>query len=72
MTSAGAAGADIGAGERSRRFWRAARVANAALDGWLPDHAVAVEGGRIRDVLPADRAPVEQTVDLGMFRCCPG
>ena len=31
MTISGAAGADIGAGERSMRFWRAARVANAAL-----------------------------------------
>ena len=54
------------------RFWRAARVANAALDGWLPDHSVAVEGGRIRDVLPAQRAPAEQTVDLGDVSLLPG
>ena len=72
MTISGAAGADIGAGERSMRFWRAARVANAALDGWLPDHAVGVEGGRIRDVLPAHQAPAEQTIDLGDVSLLPG
>lgn len=72
MMSASATGANIGAGERSMRFWRAARVANAALDGWLPDHAVAVEGRRIRDVLPADQAPAEQTIDLGDVSLLPG
>lgn len=54
------------------RFWRAARVANVGLDGWLPDHAVAVEGGRIRDVIPAEQAPAEQTTDLGDVSLLPG
>ena len=54
------------------RFWRAARVANAGLDGWLPDHAVAVEGGRIRDVIPAEQAPAERTTDLGDVSLLPG
>ena len=54
------------------RFWRAARVANAGLDGWLPDHAVAVESGRIRDVIPAGQAPAERTTDLGDVSLLPG
>ena len=54
------------------RFWRAARVANERLDGWLPDHAVAVEAGRIRDVIPGHQAPAEETVDLGDVSLLPG
>ena len=54
------------------RFWRAARVANTRLDGWLPDHAVAVEGGRIQNVLPAAQAPADSTTDLGDVSLLPG
>ena len=43
-----------------RRFYRAARVANEAVDGWLPDHAVGVSNGKIIDVLPAADAPAER------------
>ncbi len=53
-------------------FWRAARVANARLDGWLPDHAVAVEDGRIRAVVPAAQAPAERSSDLGDVSLLPG
>ena len=58
--------------ESERRFYRAARVANQTMDDWLLDHAVAVENGRIVDVLPAADAPVEQTVDLGDVSLLPG
>lgn len=54
------------------QWWRAARVANAALESWLPDHAVGVERGRIVDVQPAAQAPAEQTVDLGEVSLLPG
>ena len=54
------------------RFYRAARVANAELDGWLPDHAVAVRDGTIEDVLPAAQAPTERTLDLGDAAILPG
>ena len=36
------------------------RVANAALTGWLEDHAVVVENGRIEAVVP--RASLADTV----------
>ncbi len=55
-----------------RRFYRAARVANAALDGWLPDHAVGVADGKIIDVLPAADAPPGEVVDLGEVSLLPG
>lgn len=54
------------------RFYRAARVATAELDGWLPDHAVAVRDGAIEDVLPAAQAPDERTLDLGDAAILPG
>ena len=54
------------------RFYRAARVANAELDGWLPDHAVAVRDGLVEDVLPAAQAPAERTLDLGDAAILPG
>lgn len=55
-----------------RRFYRAARVANAAVDHWLPDHAVGVADGTIIDVLPAADAPREEVVDLGDVSLLPG
>ena len=58
--------------EPERRFYRAARVANATMDGWLPDHAVGVTGGTIIDVVPAADAPFEETVELGDVSLMPG
>ena len=55
-----------------RRFYRAARVANGPIDGWLPDHAVGVADGKIIDVLPAADAPGEEVVDLGDVSLLPG
>ena len=55
-----------------RRFYRAARVATAEVDGWLPDHAVGVEHGVIIDVLPAADAPAAEVVDLGDVSLLPG
>ena len=55
-----------------RHFYRAARVANTQLDGWLPDHAVGVERGRIIDVLPTADAPAAETIDLGDVSLLPG
>ena len=54
------------------RFYRAARVANDALDGWLPDHAVAVSDGRIVDVVRGDQAAAGATTDLGDVSLLPG
>ena len=56
----------------ARRFYRAARVANASMDAWLPDHAVGVEAGKILDVVRADQAPAGETVDLGDVSLLPG
>ena len=55
-----------------RRFYRAARVANRAMDSWLPDHAVGVADGKIIAILPATQAPAEETVDLGDVSLLPG
>lgn len=54
------------------RFYRAARVANAAMDGWLPDHAVGVVNGKIIDVVPSDAAPADATLNLGDVSLLPG
>ncbi len=54
------------------RFYRAARVANAAMDGWLPDHAVGVVNGKIIDVVPSDAAPADTTLNLGDVSLLPG
>lgn len=58
--------------DTERRFYRAARVANQAMDGWLPDHAVGVAGGTIFDILPVADAPAAVTVDLGDVSLMPG
>ena len=49
---------------------RAARVANATLDGWLTDAAVEVVDGRIASVvaagdLPSDIGTTHEVHDLG-------
>ena len=55
------------------RFYRTARVANAALDGWLPDHAVGVRDGVIVDVLPGALAPDDyRTLKLDRVSLLPG
>ena len=48
----------------------AARVANAEVSGWLPDHAVLVDDGRITAVTPASQLPSDvgsnySVLDLG-------
>jgi imidazolonepropionase-like amidohydrolase len=57
--------------------FRARRVANATVTGWLPDHAVMTEGGRIRAVvpqreLPRDVAATHAGHDLGDVALLPG
>lgn len=55
------------------RFYRADRVANEALDGWLPDHAVAVRDGIVVDIVPASQAPADyRTLKLGDVSVLPG
>jgi imidazolonepropionase-like amidohydrolase len=44
-----------------RTIYRARRVANAETSGWLPDHAVLVEAGRITGVVPAGELPADAT-----------
>jgi len=55
----------------------AGRVANAELGGWLPDHAVLVDDGSIRAVvprseLPSDAASTREIHDLGEVSLLPG
>lgn len=54
--------------ERDAVF-KARRVANAALTGWLEDHALVVEDGRIEAVVPrashADTVAVQTVDDAG-------
>jgi imidazolonepropionase-like amidohydrolase len=57
--------------------FRARRVANAELSGWLPDHAVLTNGERIAAVvaaaeLPRDAAETHQVYDLGDVALLPG
>jgi hypothetical protein len=40
-----------------RSIYTARRVANAETSGWLPDHAVLVEAGRITGVVPPRDLP---------------
>ena len=60
-----------------RSVFTAARVANESVDGWLPDHAVIVEGDRIEAVtpentLPSDIAETAQVYELGDVSLLPG
>ena len=59
------------------QLFLAARVAEAALDGWLRDAAVLVEDGRIQGVarradLPSDADGARETHDLGEVSLLPG
>ena len=61
----------------SGALFLAARVANRQLGGWLDDHAVLVDDGRISDVVPRASIPsdVEGTLevhDLGDVSLLPG
>jgi imidazolonepropionase-like amidohydrolase len=60
-----------------RIVYRARRVANPSVSGWLPDHAVIAEGGAIAAVLPAaelsrDLAASARLHDLGDVSLLPG
>jgi len=60
-----------------RSVFKARRVANETASGWLPDHAVVVEGERIAAVVPAARLPRDAGVtsrihDLGDVSLLPG
>ena len=60
-----------------RSVFKARRVANATVSGWLPDHAVLTEGGRIKAVvaqreLPPDVAATHRVHDLGDVSLLPG
>ena len=58
-------------------FVTAKRVANADMTGWLTDHAVRIEDGRITDVLPSASLPDAASIDgtvlhLGDVSLMPG
>ena len=60
-----------------RAVFKARRVANRDVSGWLPDHAVLTEGERITDVvpqrqLPRDVADTHHVHDLGDMSLLPG
>ena len=60
-----------------RSVFKARRVANATVSGWLPDHAVLTENGRIKAVvaqreLPPDVAATHRVHDLGDVSLRPG
>ncbi|MDA1095608.1 MAG: amidohydrolase family protein, partial [Acidobacteria bacterium] len=57
--------------------FKAARVANADVTAWLPDHAVIVENGRISEIVPSGRLPAgvgdtHAVHDLGDVSLLPG
>ena len=58
-------------------FVTADRVANADMTGWLTDHAVRIDDGRITDVLPTVQLPDADAIDgtvlhLGGVSLMPG
>jgi len=60
-----------------RSVFKARRVANATVSGWLADHAVLTENGRIKAVvaqreLPPDVAATHRVHDLGDVSLLPG
>lgn len=64
-------------GNSKKHVFIAARVANEAVDGWLDDHAVLVDGEKIEAVtpksqLPSDIADTAEVVDLGDVSLLPG
>ncbi len=57
--------------------FKAARVANAELTAWLPDHAVIVDSGRISAVAPSSQLPDDtrsryEVYELGDVSLLPG
>jgi imidazolonepropionase-like amidohydrolase len=74
------AGAQLDRKETSvpaRAVYKARRIANADLTGWLTDHAVVVEDGRIQGVSPQAQLPLDLTAnaavyDLGDVSLLPG
>ena len=63
--------------QRGRKVFSAARVANEAVDGWLTDHAVIVEGEKIASVVPKSQLPTDiansaELYDLGDVSLLPG
>lgn len=60
-----------------RSVFKARRVANATVSGWLPDHAILTEGERIKAVvpqreLPPDVGATHRVHDLGDVSLLPG
>jgi imidazolonepropionase-like amidohydrolase len=60
-----------------RSVYRARRVANPDVSGWLPDHAVLTSAGRIAAVVPSrelscDAAETHRVHDLGDVSLLPG
>jgi len=60
-----------------RAIFKARRVANADLTGWLEDHAAVVEDGRISSVVPqatlgSDSGETSRVHDLGDVSLLPG
>jgi imidazolonepropionase-like amidohydrolase len=60
-----------------RSVFKARRVANSTVSGWLTDHAVLTEGERIRTVVPARELPgdvgaTHRVHDLGDVSLLPG
>jgi imidazolonepropionase-like amidohydrolase len=60
-----------------RSVFKARRVSNSTVSGWLPDHAVLTEGERIRAVvpqreLPPDVGSTHRVHDLGDVSLLPG
>ncbi len=60
-----------------RKIFIASRVANEAIDGWLTDHAVVVEGEKIDSIVPKGQLPLDVTEsaevhDLGDVSLLPG
>ena len=59
----------------NRQIFKAKRVANPGLTGWLTDHAVVVEGGVINEVMPSSalsEAPGARVYELGDVSMLPG
>ena len=59
----------------NRKIFKAARVANPLLNGWLTDHAVVVEGEVISDVMPWSALPAEpdaRIYEMGDVSMLPG
>ncbi len=63
--------------QASNKVIKAARVANAELTAWLPDHAILIDQGRISAVTPSAQLPDDvsskyEIYDLGDVSLLPG